>query len=212
MAAKTNKKEEAIDPITFSVVWSRLLNLTYECGERLHLGSQSWVMGAARDLGCVLLTPETEICTQVEFLACHTLGAEIPAKVMKSWFPKLDPGDMVLANDAHIIKAGHLPDWSTLCPIYYKGEIVYYVYLRGHQADTGGAFSGSYFPRAYDCISEGLNIPPVKIMKKGEVNTSPFILFSGSIPEYFDIYVPISHEERYCFCSSVSSSIAIPID
>jgi N-methylhydantoinase B len=170
LATAAQQHKEELDPITLSVVWNRLLALTYECGERLHLAAQSWVMGAARDLGCVLMTPEMEIATQVEFLPCHTLGSELPATVMLSWHPNLGPGDMILANDGHIIKAGHMPDWSTLSPIFYKGEIVFYVYLRGHQADTGGAFSGGYFPRAYDCISEGLNIPPIKIMKQGKPN------------------------------------------
>lgn len=166
----TKTKGASVDPITLSVVWNRLLTITREIGERCVHSSQSFVMAEARDLGPVLLTPEAEIITSVEFLPCHCLLAEIPTKAILNKFGKLDPGDMVVGNDAFIIQSGHLPDWTYLVPIYWHDELVLYCHFRGHVMDTGGALSGSYFPRAYDCIAEGLNIPPVKIIKKGEPN------------------------------------------
>jgi N-methylhydantoinase B len=159
-----------VDPITLSVIWNRLLTITRECGERVVHSSQSFVMAQARDLGPVILTPEAEIVTSVEYLACHCLLSEIPTRAILDKFGKLDPGDMVIANDAYIVQSGHLPDWTYLVPIYLKDTLIYYLHFRGHVMDSGGALSGSYFPRAYDCIAEGLNIPPVKILKKGKPN------------------------------------------
>ena len=159
-----------IDPTTLTVVWNRLLTLTRECGERVVHSAQSYVMGLARDLGPVLLTPEVEIVTSVEFLPCHCLLAEIPTQAILDVFGKLSPGDMAIGNDAYRIKSGHLPDWTFIVPVYWHGELVFYCHFRAHQSDSGGALSGSYFPRAYDCIAEGLNIPPVKIIKKGKVS------------------------------------------
>ena len=60
------KKNAVVDPITLTVVWNRLLTLTRECGERVVHSAQSYVMGLARDMGPVLLTPEVEIVTSVE--------------------------------------------------------------------------------------------------------------------------------------------------
>jgi len=170
MTTTTKEKGATVDPITLTVIWNRLLTITRECGERVVHSAQSFVMGNARDLGPVILTPDSEIVTSVEFLICHCLLAEIPTKAILDKFGKLDPGDMAVANDAFIIQSGHLPDWTWLVPIYYKDELVYYLHFRGHVMDSGGALSGSYFPRAYDCIAEGINIPPVKILKKGEPN------------------------------------------
>ena len=96
----TSKEKGAeVDPITFSVVWNRLLTLTRECGERVVHSSQSFVMALARDLGPVLLTPQAEIVTTVEFLPCHCLLAEIPTGNILKKFGKLDKGDMVIGND-----------------------------------------------------------------------------------------------------------------
>ena len=164
------RKKAEVDPITLTVVWNRLLTITRECGERVVHSSQSYVMALARDMGPVLLTPQAEIVTSVEFLPCHCLLAEIPTQAILNKFGRLDRGDMVIGNDAYIVKSGHLPDWTFLLPIYWHDELVFYCHFRAHQADSGGALSGSYFPRAYDCIAEGLNIPPMKIMKKGKSN------------------------------------------
>ncbi len=165
----TKEKGPGVDLITLSVVWNRLLTITRETGERVVHSAQSFVMANARDLGPVLLDTEARIITSVEFLPCHCLLAEIPTKAILKKFGTLNPGDMVLANDAHIIQSGHLPDWTYLVPIYWRDELVFYMHFRGHVVDSGGAYSGSYFPRAYDCIAEGLNIPPVKIINEGKI-------------------------------------------
>jgi len=165
-----HKHAPNIDPVTLSVVWRRLLTITSEIGYRVMYAAQSFVMGMVQDLGPQFISEKGEILTQVDFLPSHSLVAEIPSKIIIERIGKMDPGDLVIANDSHIIRSGHLPDWTFFRPFYYHDELVCYGYLRGHQMDTGGALSGGYFPRAYDCIAEGLNIPPMKIIRKGEVN------------------------------------------
>ena len=163
-------KKTQVDEVTVSVVWNKLMNITREVGERVVHSAQSYVMANARDLGPVLLNDKGHIICQVEFLPCHCLLAEIPTKAILDKFGPLDEGDMVLGNDGFIIRSGHLPDWTFLVPIYHEGELVFYYHFRGHMADSGGAYSGSYFPQAYDCISEGINIPPIKIIEKSKVD------------------------------------------
>jgi N-methylhydantoinase B len=160
----------AVDEVTLSVVWNRMLTYIYECGERVMISAQSLVMAFVRDLGPVLLTPDGDIIVSGDFLPHHTLIAEIPTKHIIKKFGKLEPGDMVLANDAHIIQSSHMLDWTCVIPIYYKDELVFYGHFKGHVLDSGGAYQGGYFPGTYDCYGEGLNIPPLKIYKKGVLN------------------------------------------
>jgi N-methylhydantoinase B len=175
-------KKPVVDPITLSVVWNKLLNITRETGERVMHSAQSFVMANARDLGAVLLNDKGQILVQSEFALAHCGVAEIATKPMLDRYGgKLYPGDCVLANDAHIIRSGHLPDWTFLVPIYWHDELVFYCHFRGHMMDSGGAYSGGYFPRAYDCIAEGLNIPPLKIIDKGKVNEEVFGLILRNV-------------------------------
>ncbi len=170
-----------IDPVTLSVVWRRLLTITSEIGYRVMHSAQSYVMGMVQDLGPQFISTEGEILTQVDFLPSHSLVAEIPSKHIIGIMGHLEPDDLVIANDSHIIQSGHLPDWTFFRPVYYKDELVCYAYLRGHQMDTGGALSGGYFPRAYDCIAEGLNIPPLKIIRRGKVNEELYSLIMRNV-------------------------------
>src|SRR4030067_482564 len=87
-----------------------------------------------------------------------------------------ETGYRVMFSAQSIVKSGHLPDWTFIRPMYWHDELVCYCYFRGHQMDTGGALSGGYFPRAYDCIAEGLNIPPLKVIRKGKVNEELYSL------------------------------------
>jgi len=176
-----NKRDLEVDPVTLSVIWKRLLTITSEIGYRVMHSAQSFVMAVVQDLGPILISEEGEILTQVDFLPSHCLVAEIPSKTIIKHIGKMDPGDMVIANDSHIIKSGHLPDWTFFRPMYYEDELVCYCYFRAHMMDTGGSFSGGYFPRAYDCIAEGLNIPPLKVIRKGEVNEELYSLILRNV-------------------------------
>ena len=133
----TTTIQSAVDPVTLSVVWKRLMTITSEIGYRVMHSAQSYVMGMVQDLGPLFISPEGEILTQVDFLPSHSLVAAIPSKHIIEIIGHMDPGDLVIANDSHIIQSGHLPDWTFFRPVYYKDELVCYSYLRGHQMDTG---------------------------------------------------------------------------
>ncbi len=165
-----NSKVTAADPVVLPVVWNRFQTMVKICGERVMYSAQSPLMGLARDLGPALMSPEGDLVCTSDFLPHHIFVAEIPQKNILRRLGKLEKGDAVVANDSHIIQSGHLPDWTCVIPIYYHDELVFYGHFRGHMLDTGGAYSGGYFPGTYDCYGEGLNIPPLKMYKKGVLN------------------------------------------
>jgi N-methylhydantoinase B len=98
----------------------------------------------------------------------HTLIAEVANKGLQEKFGKdYAPGDFIIANDPYIVRGGHLPDWSHIKPVFYDKELVGFLQCKTHVADTGGFLPGGYGPGAYDIIAEGLNIPPLKLIKGG---------------------------------------------
>ena len=165
-----NRKVTVADPVVLPVVWNRLQTMVQLCGERVMYSAQSPLMALARDLGPAIMSPDGDLVCTSDFLPHHIFVAEIPQKNILRILGKLDPGDAVVANDGHIIQSGHLPDWTNVIPIYYKDELVFYGHFRGHMLDSGGAYSGGYYPGTYDCYGEGLNIPPLKMYKKGVLN------------------------------------------
>ena len=77
------------------------------------------------------------------------------------------PGDFIVANDPYVVRGGHLPDWNFIRPLFFEGEHLGFFQAKTHVSDTGGFLPGGYGAGAYDIIAEGLNIPPLKLMKAG---------------------------------------------
>ncbi|MBI5439860.1 MAG: hydantoinase B/oxoprolinase family protein [Deltaproteobacteria bacterium] len=166
----TNKRTtgRGIDPTTFSVVWNKLDYITDQIGQKVLYSTQSFVTALARDLGQTFLNAAGEIVSAASYLPIHTMVAQEAIKGLESYFHgDYEPGDFIVANDPYIVKGGHLPDWNFVRPVFYKGERIGFFQAKTHVSDTGGFMPGGYAPGAYDIIAEGLNIPPLKILKGG---------------------------------------------
>lgn len=159
---------QSVDPKTLSVVLNRIHYITEQLGEKILYSSQSFVTALVRDLGQTFLTKDGTLVDAATYLTIHTIVAEEAIKGLESYFHgDYEPGDFIVANDPYIVKGGHLPDWNFVRPVFYKGEHIGFLQAKTHVADTGGFTPGGYAPGAYDIVAEGLNIPPLKVMKKG---------------------------------------------
>ena len=78
-----------------------------------------------------------------------------------------------MTNEPFRAKASHLPDWFVIRPIFNHNELLFFAVISAHMSDNGGAHPGSYF-LAEDSIAEGLHIPPIKVMERGQ--TRPDVL------------------------------------
>jgi N-methylhydantoinase B len=164
-------RNQKIDPTTLAVCWNKFDSLCDEIGEKVLFATQSFVMANVRDLGQVFLDSEGRIVSVACYITPHIFVANVAVKNMiKKFEGDLHYDDFIVGNDPYIIASGHLPDWTFLRPVIYKDEVIGFFQLRGHMADTGGFTPGGYSPGAYDIIAEGLNIPPFKILNRGELN------------------------------------------
>lgn len=169
-AAKKTMAADVIDPTTFSVVWNKIDYIVEQIGQRALRAVQTRITALVRDMGQTFLDTKGKIVSAASYLPIHTMVAEEAIKGIESYFHgEYEPGDFIVANDAYIVKGGHLPDWNFARPVFYKGEHIGFFQFKMHVSDTGGFMPGGYAPGAYDIIAEGLNVPPLKIIKKGVV-------------------------------------------
>jgi N-methylhydantoinase B len=78
------------------------------------------------------------------------------------------PGDVFLGNDPDF-GGGHLPDYNVYAPVFDdKGELVLIQALQAHQGDTGGKDPGGFTLEATDIFTEGLAIPYLTLVRRGE--------------------------------------------
>jgi N-methylhydantoinase B len=82
--------------------------------------------------------------------------------------PGIFEGDMFLSNDPWV-GAAHQMDVTLLCPVFWEGKLFCWITNVLHQYDVGGITPGSFCPNARDAFDEGILIPPVKIIERGEL-------------------------------------------
>jgi N-methylhydantoinase B len=82
---------------------------------------------------------------------------------------EIEEGDMILTNDPYMCNAAvsHLPDWLVLKPVFKEGRRIAWTAMFGHMSDNGGMVPGSIPIEATTIFQEGIRIPPIKLYKKG---------------------------------------------
>ena len=101
---------------------------------------------------------------------------------------EIEEGDVFLTNDPYTCNGAvsHLNDWLTMMPIYIDGRVVAWAAMFGHMTDIGGKVPGSLPTDAAQVFEEGIQIPPVKILRKGVLNEEilDLILRNCRLPEW----------------------------
>jgi N-methylhydantoinase B len=93
---------------------------------------------------------------------------------------QIEEGDVLLTNDAYIT-GSHLNHMTFVVPVVHQGEIVGFSACMAHWQDIGGTLDGM----TLDIFSEGLQMPIVKIYRRGMRNADVFdiIKMNVRIPE-----------------------------
>lgn len=79
----------------------------------------------------------------------------------------------------------HLPDITVITPVFYKGEIIFFVASRGHHADIGGIAPGSMPPHSNRLEDEGAMIVAFKLVRDGqfqEEGITEILMAPGKLP------------------------------
>ena len=90
---------------------------------------------------------------------------------------------MILTSDPYKCSASisHTNDWLVLVPIFFEDELVGWSSQFGHQMDAGGRLPGSLPTGATTIFEEGIIIPPLKIVERGEVQEDVLRLILNNV-------------------------------
>lgn len=158
-----------IDPITLATTWHALQRICKEMRQTIERTATNVLAVTLHDLAYGIWDAEGQAIAIPEGFPCRLVSSSFQIKAVKRQFgDKIYPGDVFLTNHPFEAGAVHLPDWVFVRPIFYKDELVLFTCMGTHVPDSGGAMPGAYF-LAHDSIGEGLNIPPIKVMERGEM-------------------------------------------
>jgi N-methylhydantoinase B len=93
------------------------------------------------------------------------MSETIKAKIARFGHEGLEPGDVLLTNDAYTT-GSHLNHMTFSVPIFHKGDLVGFSACMAHWQDIGGTLDGM----TTDIYSEGLQVPIVKAWRAGVPN------------------------------------------
>lgn len=158
-----------IDPTTVATVWHSMQSICREMRYVIDRTCQNFLISQLHDVSVGIWDADGNTVAVPVGLPVQFLGTGFAVRDLVAKFGSdIGPGDVFLTNDPyHGGHSCHLPDWAFLRPIFYKGELLFFTLVRAHQQDTGGSYPGGYFPNGFDIHSEGLIIPPTKVIEAG---------------------------------------------
>jgi len=168
------------DPVRLSIYGHLLAACAEEMGAALGRSASSANIKERRDYSCAVFDDRGRMIAQAAHIPVHLGSMPLSVEAALRRGP-LEPGDAVLVNDPY--EGGtHLPDITLVLPVFLPGErrARFHVANRAHHADVGGMSPGS-LPLSTEMVQEGVRIPPVKIVRRGEVQTDLWRLVCANV-------------------------------
>jgi N-methylhydantoinase B len=182
--------ETKFDPIRLEIYKHLFAAIAEEMGVVLRRASYSPNIKERRDFSCALFDAQGQMVAQAAHIPVHLGSMPLSVEAAVRAFDELAPGDMVLLNDP--FRGGtHLPDITLVTPVFLQAghaassanvspSLVGYVASRAHHADVGGMTPGS-MPVAREIYQEGLIIPPVRLVRRGQVDSELLDLILANV-------------------------------
>lgn len=163
-----------IDPITFEILSHRLHEITKEMGTTLERVGGTVNTTQLRDYMAAIYTPDGDILAAGDSMGWHVACAGFAVKHIIKQFPgTIHPDDVFLLNDPYVA-AIHQSDVYIVSPIHYDDDLVGWSATFVHVMDIGAMSPGGNSPGATEIFHEGLRIPGIKLVDRGEMRQDVF--------------------------------------
>lgn len=172
-----------VDPVTSEVIKNSLIYASEEMGIAVRNSAYSPNIKERLDHSCALFDASGRLIAQAEHIPVHLgslpWGLRTTLDVLTAQNQHMVCGDMWVVNDPYI-SGTHLNDVTVIRPIFLQGTLIGFAANKAHHTDVGGSVPGSMSADAADLFSEGLIVPPVRLMKDEEVVRDTVAVFQSN--------------------------------
>lgn len=159
------------DPITLEIIQNSLQATADEMFAVMKKTAMSSIIYEVLDMGTGITDGQGALATS---------GAGIPAfvgmldKAVKVILKRhdqpgdIEPGDVFATNDPYYGGVTHLNDIIVAMPVFVGDRIIAWTANIAHNSDVGGMAPGSLSGNATEIYQEGLRLPAIKIISRGE--------------------------------------------
>ncbi|PYV18287.1 MAG: 5-oxoprolinase, partial [Acidobacteria bacterium] len=173
-----------VDPVTLQVMTNAIYSVADEVVAALVRTSYSTNIKDRRDCSGAVFTVGGEVVAQGEVgtpLHLGVMGPAVQTALAAIPAESLEPDDDIIMNTPYPAGSGHLNDVAAVAPVFYDGRLVAFVANMAHHVDMGGFAPGSMPFGVWEHYQEGLQIPPVKVVKRGRLDEELVRLISSNL-------------------------------
>ncbi|OZI27609.1 hydantoinase B/oxoprolinase family protein [Bordetella genomosp. 7] len=163
-----------LDPVTLAVLKGRLEQIADEMDATLYRSAFNPIIAEAHD-ACHGLYDAATGATLVQgksglpvFVGAMSFAVQAAARAAAGRGGMVE-GDIWLFNDPYD-GGTHANDFKLVRPVFRHGSLFCFLASAAHWHDVGGAVPGNYNPAATECWQEAVQIPPVRIVRAGELD------------------------------------------
>ena len=183
-----------LDPVVLALMQNRLDQVSRHMGWVMTRTARSTIFSQSHDFSCFITTPDGTLVANADGIPIHTGGGGFAVRALLRRFgTRLAPGDVFVLSDPYVAGGNHLPDWVIARPIFVDGAdgtpvVAGFCCNRAHQSDIGGGLAGTYNPEATEIWHEGIRLPVLKLVDRGEVRDDlwELLLINSRTPELLD--------------------------
>jgi 5-oxoprolinase (ATP-hydrolysing) len=165
-AADQDARSSRPRAVELELMSHRFSSIARGMGEMLRRTAISTNIKEREDFSCTLLDPAGRLVVNAPHIPVHLGAMGLCVRELVDYRAP-GPGDVVVTN--HPAYGGsHLPDITLAAPVHNGERLLGYVACRAHHAEIGGIRPGSVPPNATSLAEEGVVIPPMLILERGE--------------------------------------------
>ncbi len=175
--------------VTLALVQNRLDHVSRQMGAVMTRTARSPIFSQAHDFSCFLTDPAGQLISAADGIPIHSGGGGFAIRALLEAFgDDIAPCDVFVLNDPYAAGGNHLPDWVVARPVFLDGLLLAFACNRAHQSDIGGGAAGTYNPEATEIFQEGIRLPPLRLVERGEVRRDlwQLLLLNSRTPELLD--------------------------
>ncbi len=174
------RSRSGLNPAELAVLGHALHSIAGEMGGALRRTAFSPNIKERRDYSSAVFSQDGSLIAMGDDMPVHLGSMAMSVKAMIEEV-RFEAGDVAILNDPY--RGGtHLPDITMVAPVFVGGSrhAAFYVANRAHHADVGGMYPGS-MGLCREIAQEGLRIPPVKLMRRGNLDRQILALILNNV-------------------------------
>lgn len=179
------------DPITLEIIQNSLQATADEMFAAMRKTAMSSIIYEVLDMGTGITDAEGRLASSGAGIPGFIGVLDKSVKVLLKKFSRpgdIQPGDVFITNDPYYGGVTHLNDLVVCMPVFSGDRLIAWTANIAHNSDVGGKSPGSLSADATEIFQEGLRLPAIKMISKGEAIPGIFdiITVNSRMPDFLE--------------------------